>query len=104
MTGAWLIVKWMGITVLGLYCVLILVAIWRFRAKAARLGSGLYLPIIVGNFISLSVPSIFENVAVTRACFIVAHAIFVVGIVILVRGLAQKQRSFEESSELTAES
>jgi hypothetical protein len=44
---------------------------------------------ILGNFVSLTVPSVFENVAVTRVCFIVAHAIYVGGIVILVRGLAQ---------------
>jgi hypothetical protein len=105
MTGSWLIVKWMGITVLGLYLVLILVAIWRFRAKALRLRSGLYLPVIVGNFIWLSVPSIFENVAVTRMCFVVAHAIYLGGIAILVKGLAQKDEELSvENQKLTAES
>jgi hypothetical protein len=90
MAGSWLIVKWVGIAVLSLYLVLILVAIWRFRAKLSRLGSELLLPMILGNFISLTVPSVFENVAVKRLCFIVAHAIYVGGIVILLRGLAQK--------------
>ncbi len=89
MTGSWLIVKWVGITVLALYLVLILVTIWRFRDKLSRLGSELYLPMILGNFVSLTVPSVFENVAVTRVCFIIAHAIYGGGIVILVRGLAQ---------------
>jgi hypothetical protein len=90
MTGSWLIVKWVGIAILAFYLVLILVAIWRFRARSSRLGSELYLPMILGNFVSLSVPSIFENVAVARVCFIVAHAIYMGGILILVRGLAQK--------------
>jgi hypothetical protein len=90
MTGSWLIVKWVGIAILTFYLVLLLVAISRFRARSLRLRSGLYLPMILGNFVSLSVPSIFENAAVTRVCFIVAHAIYVAGIVILVKGLAQE--------------
>jgi hypothetical protein len=95
----------MGITVLGLYLVLILVAIWRFRAKALRLRSGLYLPVIIGNFVGLSLPSIFESVAVTRVCFVVAHAIYLGGVVILVKGLAQKDQELSiENRRLTAES
>ncbi len=86
MTGSWLIVKWAGIGILVLYLVLILMAIWRFRAKLSRLRSEVYWPMILGNFISLSAPTILENVAVTRMCFVVGHAIFVVGIVILLRG------------------
>jgi len=90
MTGSWLIVKWVGMTILALYLVLILVATWRLRGKLSRLRSEIYLPMILGNFISLSVPSIFENVAVARVCFVVSHAIYIFGIAILVRGLAQQ--------------
>jgi hypothetical protein len=90
MTGSWLILKWVGVAVLALYLVLILVAVWRYRAQLSRLRSELYLPMILGNFVSLSVPSVFESVAVTRVCFIVAHLIYAGGIVILLRGLAQK--------------
>ena len=92
MTGSWLIVKWLGITVLAFYLVLIVVVLWRFRAKSSRLRSESYLPMILGNFVSLTVPSIFEDVAVTRVCFIVAYAIYICGIVILVRGLMQPER------------
>jgi hypothetical protein len=92
MTGSWLIVKLVGIAVLCVYLVLMLVAIYRFRTKLTGLQSAVYLPLIFGNFIGLCVPSVFENVAVTRVCFVVAHAIYLVGILILVRGLAQKDQ------------
>ena len=101
MTGPWLIVKWIGIAVLMLYLVLMLVAIWRFRVKLSRMRIGFYMPMILGNFVSLSVPSIFENVIVTRSCFVVAHVIYIVGIVILVGGLVRKdQESLLKAGEL----
>ncbi len=92
MTGSWLIVKWIGMAVLALYLVLLLVAAWLYRNRLSQLRGGLYLPIVLGNFISLSVPWIFDNVAVTRACFLVAQAFYIAGILILVRGLAQKDQ------------
>jgi len=91
-TDSWLIVKWVGIAVLAFYLVLVLAATWRFRGKLSRLRSELLLPMILGNFISLTVPSIFENVVVTRVCFIVAHTIYIGGIVILLRSFARKNQ------------
>ena len=89
MTGSWLIVKWVGIAILTLYLVLLLVVIWRFRSKFSRLRSVLYLPQVLGNFVALSVPWIFENLILVRVCFVVAQVIYIGGIVILVRGLIQ---------------
>ena len=100
MTGSWLIVKWAGMAVLAFYLVLILAAIWRFRGKLARLRSELILPMILGNFISLTVPSIFEDVVVTRVCFVVAHTIYIGGIVILLRSFGRKnQESFLKAED-----
>ena len=92
MTGTWLIVKWAGITVLAFYLVLIVVVLWRFRGTWSRLRSALFVPIIVGSFVALSVPSIFENMAVTRTCFVAADGIYIGGIVILLMGLAHPER------------
>ena len=101
MTGPWLIAKWVGIAVLAVYLVLILVAIWRFRTKLSRMRSGFYMPMIIGNFVSLSVPAIFENVVVSRFCFVVANVIYIVGILILVGGLARKdQESLLKAEDL----
>ncbi len=92
MMDSWLIVKWLGIAVLCAYLVLMLVAIYRFRAKLARLRSAVYLPLIFGNLVGLSLPGILESVVFRRVCFVVAHTIYAVGIVILLRGLTQKDK------------
>jgi prepilin signal peptidase PulO-like enzyme (type II secretory pathway) len=92
MTGSWLIVKWAGMAVLALYLVLLLVAVWQFRGMLSRLPVKIVVPIVLGNFIGLSLPSIIESVAVTRVCFVVAHIIYVYGIAILTQQLAQKSR------------
>ena len=90
MTGSWLIVKWVGLAVLALYLVLLLIVLWRVRGKLAELRGGLFLwPILVGNFVGISVPWLYENVAFKRGCFVVASAIYACGIGILVRGLLQ---------------
>ncbi|MGA8154119.1 MAG: hypothetical protein WB952_24430 [Terriglobales bacterium] len=90
MTGSWLIVKWMGISIAAVYLMLLLVVYMRFRRDLSRLRSGLILPAVLGVFISVSVPSIFEDVVITRVCFVVACAIYIGGIVILLRGLIQE--------------
>ncbi|MGA2426301.1 MAG: hypothetical protein ABSG07_20040 [Terriglobales bacterium] len=89
MTGSWLIVKWLGITVLSVYLVLMLVVFRRFRSKLAELRGGLIWPIVVGNFIGICLPLLYENVAFKRACFVVASAVYACGIALLVRGLRQ---------------
>jgi len=89
MTGAWLIVKWVGIAVDAFYLVPIVAAMWRFRRKLARMRSGFYLPVVLGSFVSAVVRFIFDDVVVMRVCFVVASATYIVGLVILVRGLLQ---------------
>ena len=93
MTGPWLIVKWAGIGVLSFYLVLLVVAIRRYRSKLSRMRSALYVPIVVGNFISLSLPWLFMKAAVTRICFVVAQAIFMYGIAALARSFAHKDQA-----------
>jgi hypothetical protein len=97
MTGSWLIVKWAGMTVLALYLVLLLVAVWQFRGMLSRLPVKVVLPIVVGNFVGLSVPSVFESIAVTRVCFVVAHLIYVYGIAILAKQLAHTDGWFSRA-------
>jgi tellurite resistance protein TehA-like permease len=94
MTGSWLIVRWVGVAIAAFYLVLIVAAIRRCRTRFSQIRSGLYVPIVIGNFISLSVPWLFENVVVTRACFVIAQLIFVRGIWFLLRGLAQPDCRF----------
>ena len=66
----------------------LVVAILRFRGKLSRLRFGLWAPIVMGNFIGLSVPLIFERVVVTRICFVVADVIYLYGLTVLVRAIA----------------
>jgi hypothetical protein len=101
-TGTWFIVKWVGIAIFALYLVLIAVTILRFRRRLSRLRNGFYLPIIIGNFVWLGLPLIFENVIVTRVCFVVAQALYIGGIAILMRCLVQKGQ--EPLGGLTGES
>ena len=90
MTGSWLIVKWVGISISAAYLLLMVVVFIRFRRGLSLLRHGLILPAALGVFISTGVPSIFENVMVTRVCFIAAVVIYIGGIGILVRGLVRK--------------
>jgi hypothetical protein len=92
MTGSWLIVKWAGIGILSLYVVLIGFAIVRFRDRLSRMRSGLFVPIALGNFVSLTLPWLFMNARATRVCFVAAQAIFVYGMAVLVRNLARRDR------------
>jgi hypothetical protein len=89
MTGPWLIVKWMGIAVLVSYMALLLLAIWKVRGRFGRLRFGLFVPLVLGEFIGLSLPGIFEKAAVTRMCFVVAHLIYLLGMVILVKAIVR---------------
>ena len=89
-TGLWLIVKWAGITITAAYLLLMVLVFMRFRRQLSRLRRGLIWPALLGVFISSSVPSIFEDVTVTRICFIAAVVIYIGGIGILLRGLVQK--------------
>jgi hypothetical protein len=90
MTGSWLVVKWAGVAIAAAYLLLLLVVTVRFRRDLSRLRGGLILPAVLGVFISLSVPSIFEDVTVTRICFMAATSIYTAGIAILVKGLIEK--------------
>ena len=101
MIGPWLIVKWVGIAIFALYLGLILVAIWHFRAKLSRMRRGLYLPMVLGIFVSRSLPSIFEDVVFSRLCFVVGHGIYVVGITTLMRALARRdQEALSKADDL----
>jgi hypothetical protein len=90
MTGSWLIVKWLGISIEAAYLMLVLVIFMRCRRDLSRLRGGLILPAVLGVFVSVSVPSISEDVTTTRICFLVACVIYIGGIVILLRGLIQE--------------
>jgi hypothetical protein len=90
MTGPWLMVKWVGISINAAYVLILLVVVRRFSRELSRLRGGLILPVVLGVFISVTVPSIFEDVVVTRICFIAAAFIYIGGIAILLRGLVQK--------------
>jgi hypothetical protein len=90
MTGPWLMVKWLGISIAAAYMLALVVVVIRFRRDLSRLRGGLILPAVLGVFISVSVPAIFEDVTVTRICFIAATTIYFGGIAILLRGLVQK--------------
>ena len=88
MTGPWMTVKWLGISIAAIYLVLLLIVIVRFRRDMSRLHHGFW-PAVLGPFVSVSIPSIFEDVTVARFCFVVTTAIYVGGIAILLRSLAQ---------------
>jgi len=90
MTGSWLIVKWVGISITAGYLVLLLVVVMRFRRDLSRLRGGLILPAVLGVFISVSVPSIFEDVMIARICFVATCVLYIGGIVTLMRGLIQE--------------
>jgi hypothetical protein len=90
MTGPWLIVKWVGISISAAYLLLMVLVFVRFRRDLSRLRRGLTLPAVLGVFISVSVPSVFEDVLVSRLCFVAAVVIYAGGITILLRGLVQK--------------
>ena len=85
-----MIVKWVGISIAAVYLLLMVLVATRFRRDLSRLRHGLILPAVLGVFISVSVPSIFEDVMVARICFIAAVGIYIAGIGILLRGLVQK--------------
>jgi len=89
MADSWLILKCAGMGVQASYLVLLLAVFWQFRRQLARMRFRWVAPIIVGNFVALSVPWIFESVAVSRACFIVAQAIYLCGMAILVTDLTR---------------
>ena len=94
MTGSWLIVKWAGISITATYLLLMVFVLIRFRHDLLRLRHGSILPLVFGVFISVSVPSIFDDVMVARTCFIAAVVIYIGGIGILLRGLIQKNHRF----------
>ena len=83
-------VKWLGISIAAAYLLALVVVFIRFRRDLSRLRRGLIWPAVLGVFISASVPSIFEDVTVTRICFIAATIFYIGGIAILLRGLVQK--------------
>jgi len=91
MTGPWLIVKWMGIAALLSYTALLVVAIRRFRDRLTL--SSLSWPIVIGNFISLTLPRLFMKAEVTRTCFVVAQGFFIYGIVVLLKNFAPKDQT-----------
>ncbi len=93
MTGPWLIVKWIGIAVLLSYTALLVVAIRRFRDRLTRMRSSLSWPIVIGNFISLTLPWLFMKAEVTRTCFVVAQGFFIYGIVVLLKNFAPKDQT-----------
>jgi hypothetical protein len=90
MTGPWLIVKWVGVGVLLFYLLLLMHAMRRYRDRLSGMRATLYMPLVVGSFVSLTLPWIFMKAEVTRICFVVAQAIFMYGMAILVRNLKQK--------------
>ena len=90
MTGPWLMVKWIGLAIAATYLVLLVVVFVRFRRDLSRLRRWLIWPTVLGVFISVSVPGIFEDVMFTRICFIAGSIIYVGGIAFLLRGLAEK--------------
>jgi hypothetical protein len=90
MTGPWLIMKWVGISIDAAYLMLLVVVVMRFRRDLSRLKGGLIWPAVLGVFISVSVSSIFEDVTIARICFVVACVIYSGGIVTLLRGLIQE--------------
>jgi hypothetical protein len=100
MTGSWLIVKWVGITITAFYLLLILIVFVRFRAKLSQLRTGMSLPLVIGNFVGFVLPGIFEEVVFTRICFIVTQVIYMCGIAVLVKGLSQEGQKglFKEGS------
>jgi hypothetical protein len=89
MTGSWLIVKWVGIAVTIGYLALLVLVFVRFRSRSSGLRPGVIWPVVIGNFVGTGVADIFENVLVTRACFVVATVIYLYGLATLVRGLSQ---------------
>ncbi len=88
--GPCLIVKWVGIGTLLLYLASLVVAIWQFRGKLSRLRFGLFAPLVVGNFVGLSLPWIFEEAVVTRICFVVAHVAYLYCLAILVKAMVHQ--------------
>src|SRR6185437_5738727 len=99
MTGPWLFVKWVGIVVLIGYLALSAVAIWRLRLKKSRLPSNLVWPLIVGNFVAVSLPWIFEDVIFARVCFIVAQVVYLYGLAILIMGWHRRNGGVFSESE-----
>ena len=93
MTGPWLIVKWAGIGVLSCYVLLLAFAIMRFRGTLTRMRSALFVPIMLGNFVSLTLPWLFMKAEVTRICFVASQAIFIYGIAVLARNLARTDKA-----------
>jgi hypothetical protein len=93
MTGPWLIVKWAGVGVLLFYLLLLIHAMRRYRDRLSGMRAALFMPIVIGNFVSLTLPWIFMKAEVTRICFVVAQAIFMYGITVLVRKLTQRDQT-----------
>ncbi len=92
MTGRWLVVKWVGVAISLIYVVLAVEWILRFRWKSPRQRFGSLWPMTAGTFVGLVGPWIFERVLLTRICFVVASAIFLYGVVILVRAIARQDK------------
>ena len=90
MTGSWLIAKWIGISIAVAYWVLVVIVYVRFRNDLSRLRRWLILPAVLGGFVLNAVPSVFEDVTVTRICFIAGSGIFAGGTAVLLRGLYQE--------------
>jgi hypothetical protein len=71
------------------YLMLLLVVFWQLRRELSRLRFRWVAPIVVGNFVALTLPWIFDSAPAQRACFIVAHANYLGGMAVLVRDLAR---------------
>ena len=93
LTGPWLIAKWAGIAILSAYLVLLIFAIARFRGKLSQLRFALVVPLVLGNFVGLSLPWLFMNAAFTRICFVLAHASYIYGIAVLVKNFSGKHEA-----------
>ena len=96
MTGPWLIVKWAGIGILLSYLTLLIFAILRFRSRLIRMRFA-FAPIVLGNFVSLSLPWIFMKAEITRICFVLAQVVFIYGMVVLLKRLARNEAATLES-------
>jgi hypothetical protein len=99
MTGPWLLVKWAGIAVLLCYLVLSAVVCWRRRRKSSRLPYGLIGPLIVGNVVAFSLPWIFEDVVFARICFVGAQAVYLYGLLILIKEWRSNNGWFSQELE-----
>ena len=101
MTSSWQVVEGIGIGVQVSYLVLLFAALWQSRRNLRRMRFRWVTPIVIGNFVALSVPWVFESVVVSRACFISALIIYLGGMALVARDLARRD-AVETSSVVNA--